>query len=180
MDGTQNFAGGGMTVTVHARSLGEGYRGLDRADLFVLYMVHDAFPERPLFFSRTDGDYPEELGFADHIVDVGLARKLVQKVPAPSDSLVRIAGAKLLDVATTYALWTQSFDGIKSLSAKQRWLDKPSMGIPFMYVRTGYELAQALQEKGRTADASKVMAQVAAVAKGAQLTDMIRGGRLQQ
>ena len=36
--------------------------------------VRDAFPERPVFFSRTDGNYPEELGFTNHIVNVGLAR----------------------------------------------------------------------------------------------------------
>jgi hypothetical protein len=177
--GAQQFVGGGMTVNVQPRSLGGGYRGLDRADLFVLYIVRDAFPERPLFFSRTDGNYPEELGFTNHIVNVGLARKLVQQVPVPSDTLVNLPGEGWFDVGTSYKLWTQSFDGIKSLSAKQRWLDKPSIGIPYMYVRTGYELAQVLQQKGRAAEASKVLAQVAAVAKGAQLTEMIPGGGVQ-
>jgi hypothetical protein len=176
MDAPQQFVGGGMTVTVQPRELGGGYRGLDRADLFVLYIVRASFPERPLFFSQTDGNYPEELGFKDHLVNVGLARKLVQQVPAASDTIMNIAGEGWFDLKTSYSLWTQSFDGIRSLSAKQRWLDKPSIGIPYMYVRTGYGLAQALQNKGRVEEARKIMEQVSAVAKGAQLTDLVPRG----
>lgn len=170
--------GGGLTVTVAGRDLGGGYRGLDRADLFVLFIVRDAFPARPVFFSRTDGNYPEELGFTNHAVVVGLARKLVPEVPVASSSIVNLPGEGWFDLNTTYALWTQSFDGIRSLSAKERWLDKPSVGIPYMYVRTGVDLAQALQEVGRAADAQKVMTQVRAVAKGAELTQAL-GPQLQ-
>src|SRR5690606_33007361 len=48
--------GGGLAVTVSPRDIG-GYSGLDRADLFVLYIIRDAFPDRPVFFSQTTGGY---------------------------------------------------------------------------------------------------------------------------
>ena len=109
---------------------------------------------------------------------VGLARKLVPDVPVASASILNLPGEGWFDLNTTYALWTQSFDGIRSLSAKERWLDKPSVGIPYMYLRTGMDLAQALQGEGRTADAQKVMTQVRAVATGAELTQAL-GPQLQ-
>lgn len=167
--------GGGLQATVRGRDLGGGYIGLDRADLFVLYIIRDAFPQRPVFFSRTDGDYPEELGFTNHVVNVGLARKLVLNPPTPSDSVVNVPHDGWLDLASSYALWTQTFDGIRSLSARTRWVDKPSAGIPYVYVREGYVLAQALEEQGKKADAAKVLTQVDAIAKGAQLADMLPG-----
>ena len=172
----QLFAGGGgLTVTVRPRMLGPDYAGLDRADLFVLYIIRDAFPARPMFFSKTDGNYPEELGFTNHLLATGLARKLVVQTLDSSATIVKLPSTGWFDLATTYALWTQSFDGIKSLSTRGRWVDKPSVGIPYMYVRTGYELAQALQSRGRTAEAHKVMDQVMAIAKGAQLTEVLSG-----
>ena len=169
--------GGGLNATVMGRDLGGGYRGLDRADMFVYFIIRDAFPGRSVFFSRTDGNYPEELGFNNHVVISGLARKLVADVPTPSAAIVNLPGEGWFDLNTTYSLWTQTFDGMRSLSAKQRWLDKPSVGIPYMYVRTGLDLAQALQSAGRTADAQKVMTQVRGVAKGAQLEQAL-GGQL--
>jgi len=177
MDAPAPFSGGGgLQVSVTPRDLGGDYHGLDRADLFVLYIVRDAFPERPVFFSRTDGAYPEELGFTNHIVNIGLARKLVLTPPTAGNGIMNVPGDGWFDLDKTYALWTQSFDGIKSLSARSRWIDKPSVGIPYMYVRTGYILAQALQQAGRPADATKVLSQVGAIAKGAQLASMLGGG----
>ncbi len=77
MDTTQELkTASGYTFTIHPRDLGGGYRGLERADLFVLYIIRDAFPSRPFFFSRTDGSYPDEMGFTNYLVTTGLARKL--------------------------------------------------------------------------------------------------------
>src|SRR6185437_13451833 len=53
----------GFHFSVHPRDLGGGFHGLERADLFVLYIIRDAFPSTPVYFSRTDGSYPDEMGF---------------------------------------------------------------------------------------------------------------------
>jgi hypothetical protein len=169
--------GGGLDVTIHPRDLGGGFQGLDRADLFVLYIIHDAFPNRPVYFSRTAGNYPEELGFTNHVLGEGLARKLVADTPAESDSIVDLPSEGWFDLQTSYSLWKNSYDGLASLAKRDGWLDKPSIGIPYTYVRTGYLLAQALRERGKTADADKVITRVNQVIKGAHLADLLPGGQ---
>ena len=39
-----------------------------RADLLVLYMIRDAYPDRPVYFSRTSGGYGQELGLQGHLL----------------------------------------------------------------------------------------------------------------
>jgi hypothetical protein len=161
--------GGGLTATIRGRNLGGGFMGLDRSDLFVLYIIRDAFPQRPVFFARTAGDYPEELGFENHVVGTGLARKLVLDVPTESDSIVNLPRVGWFDVATTYSLWTNSFDALTSLAKRTQWVDKPSISIPFVYVSTGSILVEALHRQGKQAEAQRVMKDVEAVAAGSQL-----------
>jgi hypothetical protein len=163
----------GYSYTIHPRDLGDGYHGLERADLFVLYIIRDAFPSTPVFFSRTDGSYPEDLGFGSYLVTTGLARKLVTNPPTPSPTMVNIPGDGWLDVSTTYSLWTQSFAGTKSLQRLHRWVDKPSIGIPYGYVRVGSILAAGLAQSGRESDARQVMETTLGVARSTQLTDLL-------
>ncbi len=170
INGTQELkTASGATFTVQARDLGNGYRGLERADLFVLYIIRDAFPGTPVFFSRTDGTYPDEMGFGDHLITTGLARKLVANVPTPSPTIMKVEGEGWFDLATTYGLWTKSFQGIHSLADRTRWIDRPSVGIPFAYVRTGAVLGQALEQAGRPADAQRVLATAERIARSNQL-----------
>jgi hypothetical protein len=165
--------GGGLSAVIRGRNLGGGFMGLDRSDLFVLYIIRDAFPQRPVFFARTAGDYPQELGFENHVLGTGLANKLVLDVPTESDSIVKLPRGGWFDVATTYSLWTNSFDGPKSLAKRTQWVDKPSISIPFVYVSTGGILAEALRREGKQAEAQRVMKDVEAVAKGSELMDYL-------
>ena len=163
----------GLTFTVHPRDLGGGFHGLERADLFVLYIIRDAFPGTPVYFSRTDGGYPDEMGFSNNLVTTGLARKLVATPPTPSPTMVRIPSEGWFDLGTTYSLWTQTFDAPKSLARRNGWVDRPSVGIPYVYVRTGAVLAEALSQAGRQADAQKVLATASKVAKATGLADLM-------
>jgi len=163
----------GYTYIVRPRNLGEGYRGLERADLFVLYLIRDAFPARGVFFSRTDGSYPDEMGFGPYLVTTGLARKLVTATPTPSATMVNVPGDGWMDLATTYSLWTHTFDAPASLARRDGWVDRPSAGIPFVYVRTGLVLASALAQQGDTAQARQVVGTVQKVARATQLADLL-------
>jgi hypothetical protein len=163
----------GYTFTVQPRDLGGGYHGLERADLFVLYIIRDAFPSVPVYFSRTDGSYPDELGFGEHLVTTGLARKLVPNVPTESSTMVKLPNEGWFDVATTYSLWTKTFDAPASLAKRHGWPDRPSIGIPYVYVRTGAILASVLNQTGKQDEAKKVMATAEAVAKGTGLSDLL-------
>ncbi|HJP84519.1 MAG TPA: DUF2723 domain-containing protein [Gemmatimonadaceae bacterium] len=165
-DGTQ------ILVTIQPREVA-GTTGLERADLFVLYMIRDAFPERPVFFGRTTGSYVEEMGFTPFTVVTGLTRKLLPAQPTASDSIALIQGAGAFDIATTRRLWETTFKAPQSIAKRSLWVDRPSAGIPFLYIRTGMELSSALDREGRTQEAQKVRSQVAAIARSTQLEDLL-------
>ncbi|MFL5498459.1 MAG: DUF2723 domain-containing protein [Gemmatimonadaceae bacterium] len=170
----QTFAKEGTEIVVNIppRQFGD-FRGLEHADLFVLYMIRDAYPERPFFFSRTAGGYPEELGFAAFTVTTGLARKLMPQLPRPGKGLVAVGGEGWFDVETSRTLWERVYRAPRSIAKRELWVDRPSAGIPFLYLRTGLTLSAALAQTGRTAEARQIRTQVDRIARATQLEDVI-------
>ena len=160
-----------ILTTIQPRPFGE-FAGLERADLFVLYMIRDAYPERPFFFARTTGGYPEELGFAPYTVTTGLARKLTPQAPKAGGGILAVPGEGWLDMLTTRALWAE-FRGPTSLEKRELWVDRPSAGIPYLYVRTGIVLSAALAQAGNTDEATLVRKQVERIARATQLDDVL-------
>jgi hypothetical protein len=160
-----------IAVTIQPRPFGE-FAGLERADLFVLYMIRDAYPERPFFFARTTGGYPEEMGFSPYTVTTGLARKLTPQIPKPGNGIVAIPGEGWFDLIRTRALWAV-FKGPKSLAKRELWVDRPSAGIPYLYLRTGIALSAALAQASRTDEAARIHAQVERIARATQLEQVL-------
>jgi Protein of unknown function (DUF2723) len=161
-----------IVVNIQPRQFGD-FAGLERADLFVLYMIRDAFPERPFNFSRTTGGYPEEMGLAPYTVTTGLARKLVPHLPKAGNGIVAVPGEGWFDIETTRALWETVFKAPKSIASRDLWVDRPSAGIPFLYLRTGLVLSGALAQSGRAGEAARIRAQVEKIARGTQLDDVL-------
>jgi hypothetical protein len=165
-------SGTNIVATINPRSFGD-FAGLERADLFVLYMIRDSYPQRPFFFSRTTGGYPEELGFAPYTVTVGLARKLMPAVPAAGNGIVPVRGEGWFDAQTTRTLWETTFKAPASLAKRDLWVDRPSVGIPYLYVRTALILSDALKELGLKDEAAKIAAQANQIARATQLEDWL-------
>ncbi len=161
-----------IALRINPRPFGD-FLGFERSDLFVLYMIRDAFPERPFFFGRTTGGYPDDMGFGPYTVTTGLARKLVAHVPAPGNGIVAVQGEGLFDVETTRALWETAFKGPAALAKRELWVDRPSAGIPFLYLRTGLVLSAALAQTGRTDEAGRVRAETERIARATQLEDVL-------
>jgi Protein of unknown function (DUF2723) len=161
-----------IVVNIQPRPFGD-FSGLERADLFVLYMIRDAFPERPFNFSRTTGGYPEEMGLAPYTVSTGLARKLVPHLPKAGNGIVAVPGEGWFDIETTRALWETVFTAPKSIASRDLWVDRPSAGIPFLYLRTGLALSGALAQSGRADEAARIRAQVERIARATQLDDVL-------
>jgi hypothetical protein len=164
--------GTNIVATINPRTF-EGFSGLERADLFVLYMIRDSYPDRPFFFSRTTGSYAEELGFAPFTLTVGLVRKLVPSTPQAGHGVIAIPDEGFFDLETTRQLWEQTFRAPASLAKRDLWVDRPSAGIPFLYVRTGSELSAALSESGLTGEAARIFAQTQRIARGTQLQQLL-------
>jgi len=165
-----------IVVNIQPRSFGD-FAGLERADLFVLYMIRDAYPERPFNFSRTTGGYPEEMGLAPYTVTTGLARRLVPHIPKAGNGIVAVPGEGWFDVETTRVLWETTFRAPKSIANRELWVDRPSAGIPFLYLRTGLVLSSALTQLGRAEDAARIRAQVEKIARATQLDDLLARSR---
>ena len=161
-----------IVVDIQPKSFGD-FMGLERADLFVLYMIRDAYPDRPFFFSWTSGGYPNEMGFAPYTVTTGLARKLMPQIPRASSGIVAVPGEGWFDVETTRALWETTFKATGSMAKRELWVDRPSVGIPYLYIRTGLVLSTALAQTGRADEARKIRAQVESIARATQLDDVL-------
>ena len=146
---------------------------LQRADLFVLRMIQDSYPARPIYFSRTSGGYARELGLGDHVLTQGLAAKVFVPPKASTRDTMNIGGDGWMDVKRTAELWNNDFLGAKSVIRSNDWIDQPSVGIPYLYVATGLELSEALATRGDKAEANQVWQTAKQVATAVHLDRLI-------
>lgn len=146
---------------------------LQRADLFVLRMIQDSYPSRPIYFSRTSGGYARELGLGDHVITQGLAAKVFVPPKASTKDTMNVAGDGWMDVKRTTELWNNDFMGPKSVIRTNDWIDQPSVGIPYLYVATGLELSEALHSRGDAAMANQVWTTAKQVAKAVHLERLV-------
>jgi hypothetical protein len=159
----QTFTKDGITATITQPQL-------YRADLLVLYMIRDAWPQRPVYFSRTSGGYAQELGLQNYVLTQGLARKLTAAPLTAGRDTVVIPGEGFVDLPRSTQLWTQVFEAPKALIKRGDWVDQPSVGIPDLYTITGIMLSDALQRAGQPQAAQKVLADAEGIAKATRRT----------
>ena len=162
----QQFVAGNIQATITPRTL-------TRADIFVLRMIKDN-TGRPIYFSRTSGGYgSQELGLGPYLITQGLARKLVSDIPRAGgrDTLI-IPGEGFVDVGRTTALWDSVFQAPKSIPRKGDWVDRASVGIPALYVSTGFMLSEAQRTLGNNAEAQRILKTAEAIARATRLSDL--------
>ncbi|HKT09769.1 MAG TPA: hypothetical protein VJR24_17840, partial [Gemmatimonadaceae bacterium] len=161
----QLFKAGSLTATIRPQVLA-------RADVVVLRMIRDSWPERPVYFSRTAGGYPEDLGLESHLLTQGLARKLLPEEPVSGKDTVAIPGQGMLDIKTSDWLWNHDFQAPASLARRTMWVDRASVGIPYLYIASGATLAEAEQGvsgNDNDKDATHILAQVQSIANATGL-----------
>ena len=176
LDRAMVFRKNGIAATVDPSRLPpvEGGGLLQRADIAVLQMIAQSWPERPVYFSRTSGGYARQLGFEGNTLTQGLASKLVEAPVAGGDTLL-IPGEGWFDVGRTKALWDSVFLGPKSLIRRGDWIDRPSVGIPYLYIATGASLSEALRAQGKAAESQRVLGVARQVAQAVRLGDLFAG-----
>ena len=146
---------------------------LQRADIFVLKIIAESFGERPIYFSRTSAGYGNELGLGNYLLTQGLASKVFVPPAVASTDTVLLQGAGWVDVKRTKVLWDSVFTGQRSISTRDDWVDRPSVGIPYLYVATGLMLSEALQTTGDAASASRILGESRKVAQAVRLDDLL-------
>jgi hypothetical protein len=137
---------------------------LTRDQLLVLRAIKDSFPNRPIYFSF--GAYPQQLGLGEHIKRVGLAQKL-EPLPVREGPDTARTPNGFLDVERSLALW-RKYGGARQVVREGQWVDEPSNSVPLYYAFVGQELAIALEERGRHAEAQEVIELARLVAVAAQ------------
>ncbi|HEU4722574.1 MAG TPA: DUF2723 domain-containing protein [Gemmatimonadaceae bacterium] len=172
IDRPMNFEGGPIRATIDPQRLSIP-NVLQRADIFVLKIIAESFAERPIYFSRTSAGYGNELGLGSHLLTQGLASKVFVPPAAPSRDTLLLPGAGWVDVKRTKSLWDSAFAGQRSIALRDDWVDRPSVGIPYLYVATGLMLSEALNSVGDTAAAGRVLAQSRQVAQAVRLDDLL-------
>jgi len=158
------FEQGHIDVTLKAP------RYLQRADFLVYQLLLDN-PDRNVFFSQSAGGYPAELGFGGRIVTHGLTRKLSRDSIVQREGIVPALGVGFVDIETSRALW-EEFDGPASIIQKDKWIDRPSVGIPYLYINLGLNLSSALDRTGDGAGAIRVFERARGVAKATRLDEI--------
>ncbi|MDE3171877.1 MAG: DUF2723 domain-containing protein [Gemmatimonadota bacterium] len=157
---TTTYNLGPIQATIDPKNLmqdGSGTGYLDRASVFVLRMIADSYTQRPIYLSRTSGPLPAQLGLADNTLTQGLADKIFIPTKNMGADTVKVEGAGFMDVRRTLALWDSVFRAPASLARRNGWVDQPSIGIPYLYIATGVELAQVLQATGHATEVPRVM-----------------------
>jgi hypothetical protein len=157
-----------LTATINKREFW-------KADYLVLRIIRDSYGERPVYMSRTAGPTPGELGLEPYILTQGLAEKVMYTLPKdPGPDTLKIDN-NWLDLKRTKALWDSVYVAPASLMRKNKWIDFPSQGIPYLYVVTGVTLGHALQVRGDTATARTVLMKTADLAEAVKLAEGIGG-----
>jgi hypothetical protein len=180
LNSPMEFTAGTLHAKIDPKDLDHGV--LQRADLFVLRMIQDGWPARPIYFARTSGGYARSLGLGDDVITQGLASKLFAPPTTAAGAgkdTIYMQGDGWFDVARSDSLWTSVFKGPASVIHTGDWIDRPSVGIPYLYVATGMELAEALKIQGATARATSVFNTAKNVAVAVRLEDLVRSAELE-
>jgi hypothetical protein len=121
------FHADSLTVTIPATDL-------LRSDLATLQLIRDNLGKRPIYFSRTTGAYPDEMGFTGYLLNQGLVRKLM---PAPIQAAPGLVYDRRLGWMDMDRTRTLLFDVYHSHSAARRrplgWIDRPSESMLVVY-----------------------------------------------
>ncbi len=157
---------GGVKVDSLVISFGQDYLLL--SDLAVIFLIKENLGKRPIYFSWSDGAYPDQtLGLSAYLVTQGLVRKLQPKPVVPNDSIVLSRGLGYLDLPTTKQLIWDVYHW-KAAARERRfgWVDAPSSSILTLYSSVVYSgAADALRGAHDSAGAIKADSIARAIAE---------------
>ncbi len=108
-----------------------------RSDLATLQLIRDNLGRRPIYFSRTTGGYPDDLGLTPYLLTQGLARKLLPAPVRPGAGIVYDQRLGWVDVERTRALLFGVYHASSAARRRPRgWIDQPSESMLVVYALT--------------------------------------------
>jgi hypothetical protein len=138
-------------VTFDSLKIAFGQDVLMLQDLATIFLIRDNMGKRPIFFSWSDGGYPDQtLGLSSHLVSQGLVRKLMAKPVVTSDSIVLSPSLGFLNLPRTEKLlWDVYHWPAVTRDRPRGWVDRPSGSILQLYAVVYGGSAKAFANAGR-------------------------------
>jgi Protein of unknown function (DUF2723) len=143
-------------VAIDSIQIRFGQDVLLRQDLAAIFLVRDNQGKRPVYFSWSDGGYPDQtLGLSTHLVSQGFVRKLLPRTVQPNDSIVLSQGLGYLDVPRTdKLLWNVYHWRTATRPRPYGWVDPPSGSILQLYSVVYGGSAPSMEAAGQKAHAA--------------------------
>jgi hypothetical protein len=126
-----------------------------RQDLATIFLIRDNQGKRPIFFSWSDGGYPDQtLGLSPYLVSQGFVRKLMPTPVRPTDTVQLSPGLGYVDVPRTKALLADVYHWRTATRTRPfGWVDPPSGSILQLYAVVYGGSARVLEQVGDSARA---------------------------
>jgi hypothetical protein len=144
-------------VDLHGLHLQFGQDVLLRQDLATIFLIRDNLGKRPIFFSWSDGGYPDQtFGLSANLESFGFVRKLHATPVQASDSVVLSPGLGYVNLPRTKALLWDTYHW--QTAGRERpygWVDPPSGTILQLYSVIYGGTARVLQAAGDSASAAR-------------------------
>jgi Protein of unknown function (DUF2723) len=128
-----------------------------RQDLATIFLIRDNMGKRPIFFSWSDGGYPDQtFSLSPYLVSHGFVRKLLPMEAVANDSIGLTAGLGYINQPRTKKLLWDTYHWQSAARDRPRgWVDQPSGSILQLYSVVYNGSARALATAGDSALAAK-------------------------
>ncbi len=128
-----------------------------RQDLATIFLIRDNMGKRPIFFSWSDGGYPDQtLGLTPYLLSQGFVRKLMPTPVKATGNVVLSQGLGYLDVPRTRALLRDVYHWQTAVRDRPfGWVDPPSGSILQLYAVVYGGAARVFESQGDSALAGK-------------------------
>jgi hypothetical protein len=126
-------------------------------DLATIFLIRDNIGKRPIYFSWSDGGYPDQtLGLSEYLVSQGLVRKLMPKPVVPNASIVLSSSLGYLDLPRTEKLLWDVYHWKSAARNRPRgWVDGPSGSILQLYAVVYGGASKAFASAGQATQAAR-------------------------
>ena len=171
-------------ITFDSLKIAFGQDVLLLQDLATIFLIRDNMGKRPIFFSWSDGGYPDQtLGLSEYLVSQGFVRKLMSKPVVPNDSIVLSPSLGYLDLPRTEKLLWDVYHWKSAARNRPRgWVDSPSGSILQLYAVVYGGASRAFASAGQAKEAARADSVAKEVTRNLEwgepvLVDLLRRAR---
>jgi hypothetical protein len=126
-------------------------------DLATIFLIRDNLGKRPVYFSWSDGGYPDQtLGLSRYLVSQGFVRKLMPKPVVANDSIMLNPSLGYVDLPRTQKLLWDVYHWRSAARERPRgWVDQPSGSILQLYSVVYGGASKSFEAAGQKVEAAR-------------------------